>query len=425
MTSDYGHTASLTPGLARSNLTYRARVRWLIELLCLGFYLCLIYKRADGGILVLCLIVVLGSLIRLRVAYLFSLLGTTTVLYLAMSTVTAFIVGPELGIYRSAQFVVLLAAFVVMSNYFEQLDAPRMDAFCRRFVYITIAIFLHMIAYHLYTGRYTTWKYLFDTKTVISVVAVILFLKEDIIKHRLGARGWWLLLGSFSLLCLLSGERKAYILTAILFLLSRASLFQKIAVGFLIAAGLLLYVVGAPPGGYVAKQIDSLFSEKREMPMSEYYGNDLVTDQSDLIRDFVNRNAWQLFLEHPVFGIGANGYYELAKVQFDPDDQHIGLGTNVHGEINRVPVEGGLVGIAIALFYMSALAFSVFQDFWRKGMFHSPSAERFPIYTFIFLFLYMYVEALDSLMLSLIVLFGFHMAKVSSAGAGKVGGRVA
>ena len=117
-------------------------------------------------------------------------------------------------------------------------------------------------------------------------------------------------------------------------------------------------------------------------------------------------------------GIGANGYAIEANDQFSETDKKFGLSTNVHGEINRVPVEGGLVGILIAASYMLTLGIAVFRDFWRKGMFHSASAERFPLYVFIFVFLYLYVEALDTLMLSLIVLFGFHMAKVSHASAG-------
>src|SRR5262249_24795074 len=106
----------------------------------------------------------------------------------------------------------------------------------------------------------TTWKYLFDAKTTISIVAVILFLKEDEIKQKYGTRGWWSVLGLFTMLCLLSGERKAYILTAILFVLSKASLFQKIAIGAAGAAAILFLVIFSPPDGYVARQVDSLFS---------------------------------------------------------------------------------------------------------------------------------------------------------------------
>ena len=397
---------------------YRAFVRQSIELLAIGFYVCLIYKMAAPGIAILCLLILLGLHIRWRIGYVFTWLGMLSILYLASATITAFIVSTDQGIYRTTQFAIILPAFMSLSNYLEHLDEKRLRSFGNKFVIVTALIFGHLVVYHLYHGYLTTWKYLFDAKTTISIVAVILFLKEDELKQKFGAYGWWSALGVFGMLCLLSGERKAYILTAILFLLSKASLFQKMALGAAGAAGLLFFLIAGSSDSYIARQVDSLFSESPDLPISEFYDNQLVADQSDLIREFVNQNAWQLFLENPIMGIGANGYGDEALQQFSETDRHFGLATNVHGEINRVPVEGGLVGIVIALSYMSTLAIAVFADFWRKRMFHSASAERFPLYVFIFLFLYLYVEALDTLMLSLIVLFGFHMAKISHVSSG-------
>jgi hypothetical protein len=405
--------------------TFRALVRQAIEALLLGFYVCLIYKLQSVGIAILCLIIFLGVFIRLRILYLFTLAGILSVMYLAMSTLTAFLVSFHQGLYRTAQFVVTIAAFTITSNYIEHLDSNRTWAFANKFSCLNIAIFLHMIAYHLYHGYLTTWKYLYDTKTTISIVAVIIFLYEDSIRQKYGTRGWWLVLGGFGVLCLLSGERKAYLLTAILFVLSRASLFQKAATGLVAAAAILFYAVGAPPDSYVAKQLDSLFSEQQEVQEGDFYNNEQISGQSDLTREFVNQNARQLFLENPIMGLGANGYANEADQQFSDADRQIGLATNVHGEVNRVPVEGGLVGIFIASSYMLMLAIAVVKDFWRKGMFRSAAAERFPQYVFIFVFLYLYVEALDTLMLSLIVLFGFHVSKVSysSSSARSAAGR--
>jgi len=370
---------------------------------------------ASIGIAVLCLLILLGILIRVRIPYLFTWLGLITTLYLAMATTTAFLVSLDQGVYRTVQFAILFSASVLLINYVERLDERRLSDFAKRFNLVTLLIFFHLVVFHLYHGQLTTWKYLYDAKTTISILAVILFLKEDEIRNNYKSRGWWLSLGVFSLLCLLSGERKAYILTAILFALSKASVLQKVAAGIAAGAAVLFFLVAGPQDGYITRQVDSLFSESPEMPMSEFYNNQLIADQSDLIRDFVNRNAWQLFLDHPIMGIGANGYAIDAEQQFTETDVRFGLATNVHGEINRVPVEGGVVGIIIAVSYILTLAVAVFRDFWRKGMFHSTSAERFPLYVFIFVFLYLYVEALDTLMLSLIVLFGFHMAKVSDA----------
>lgn len=418
-----GSAGHYYPAVRNQASTLKAIVRHSIELLSIGFYVCLIYKMAGPGIGILCVLILLGIFIRLRAAYLLTALGVASILYLAMSTVTAFIVSFDQGMYRTAQFFITVGAFIVISNYFSQLDPVRAQKIFDRFSLVNIAIFLHMIAYHVYHGYLTTWKYLYDTKTTISVVAIILFLNEDRIKQRLGPFGWWSILGAFAVSCLLSGERKAYVLTAILFALSRASLFQKLAIGAAGAAALLFFAIAAPSDSYVAKQIDSLFSEQRQMQVSEFYDNQLVTDQSDLIREFVNQNAWQLFLENPIMGLGASGYDAEASEQFSLADRRVGLATNVHGEINRVPVEGGLVGIFIASGYMVLLTISVVRDFWRKGMFRSPADQRVPLYVFAFVVLYLYVEALDTLMLSIIVLFGFHMARVNYLNSNRWAGR--
>src|SRR5262245_14479391 len=164
--------------------TYRAVVRRSIEVLAIGFYLCLIYKMAGVGIAVLCLLILLAIFIRPRFSYVFTWLGVLSILYLAMATTTAFIVSVDQGIYRTLQFAIILFAFILLSNYLEQLDERRLGDFANKFSLVTLLIFMHMVAYHLYHGYLTTWKYLFDAKTTISIVAVILFLKEGEIKQK-------------------------------------------------------------------------------------------------------------------------------------------------------------------------------------------------------------------------------------------------
>src|SRR5262249_44717553 len=143
----------------------------------------------------------------------FTWLGMLSILYLASATTTAFLVSTDQGAYRTIQFAIILPAFISLSNYLEQMDEKRLRDIGNKFIIVTALIFAHMVVYHLYHGYLTTWKYLFDAKTTISIAAVILFLKEDELKQKLGAYGWWSVLGVFGMLCLLSGERKAYILT--------------------------------------------------------------------------------------------------------------------------------------------------------------------------------------------------------------------
>ena len=123
------------------------------------------------------------------------------------------------------------------------------------------------------------------------------------------------------MLVLLSGERKAYLLFAVLYVLSRIPLVLKVASGVLGVLALALYMATAQADDYVARQLGSAFKSEHEIHISEFYNIRSIADQSDLIREFVNRNAWDLFLSHPIVGVGATGYLNWAGETFGSIDE--------------------------------------------------------------------------------------------------------
>jgi hypothetical protein len=268
-----------------------------------------------------------------------------------------------------------------------------------------------MVAYHLVNGYEVTWKYLFDTKTLLSIVPIIIFLGEDDIRRRLGSVGWYTTLVVITTLVLASGERKAYLLLLVLFVLSRERLFTKalaIAAATAVVAWMTLIVA---PEGYVAKQVRSALEPEQQMSISEYYLIESIGDQSNLIRDFVNQMAWERFLENPVLGLGAGGYYNWTRETFGADGDANGLSMNVHGEVNRIPAESGLLGIVIGVWLVASLAMTVRYRFIAAGGWGGRSADRWPLYVFAFLLIYTAYEASDTLMLTMIVGFSFEMAR--------------
>ena len=310
--------------------------------------------------------------------------------------------------------LVLFAALAV-TKFFAWADQERKAKFLRKFTILTLLVFAHLILYHLGTGKITTWKYLFDTKTVISIYIALLFLNEDWLLRKLGFPGWALCLTASAVLVLMSGERKAYLLFAVLYVFSRLPFVLKAASGVLGVLALALYMVTAQPDDYVARQLASAFKSEHEIHISEFYNIRSIADQSDLIREFVNRNAWELFLSHPIMGVGATGYLNWASETFGSIDKSGGLSMNVHGEISRLPAEEGLVGIAVACVFLVLLAYAIVVHFSIHGWSRTPSRQRAPLFVFCFLFLYASFEASDTFMLAMIMVFGLEMARLHEA----------
>jgi hypothetical protein len=376
-------------------------------------YICLLYKQSALGTAVLFVLCLASYLYAFRAYHVWSVLGIFSALYVFMALGTAFLVSVEEGAYRTIQFGLIVAATVGISNYLFVIGASQRQALLWRFLALNIAIFAHMVIHHVSTGHLLTWKYLYDTKTTLSIVPLLLFICEDRVRARMGTLVWFLLLGGLGLLVVLSGERKAYVLFAILFALSRSPVFQKAVLAAVAAIAITVYLTGAASDSYIMRQMGSLLTSERKMEIAEFYEVESIGQQSNIIRDFANRMAWEQFLQHPVLGLGATGYQRWASETLGMPDDTGGLSMNVHGELNRVPAEGGLIGIGIAGVLLFALTRAVLGHVASRGGIRSSSLDRGPLYAFCFLLLYCSYEASDSLMLIMIMMFGLEMARLS------------
>ncbi len=378
-----------------------------IEVSILAYYLCLLYKIQSLGILCLLAIAAFGALFPFRWQRLATPLALVGTVYLLLSTSTAFYYSFGVGLYRTIQFVVMLAAGLLAANYVTvRPDAA--DRLVRLITLLTVLVAVHVVVFHIATGRLVTWKYLFDTKTIFSLGVVLLFYYEDQLRRLLSTIGWYLVVSGFGVLVLLSGERKAYLVLLVIFLLSKASLAAKLAITLTISVVLLVYAQTAGPEDYVARQINSLFQTTENYDTSEFYSVEAIGSQSNLIRDFVNRMAHEQFVEHPVFGLGAGGYDDWAKRELAGGPSGITL--NVHGEVNRVPAEGGILGIVVGLCLLCLLTYAVLARVLVRARHRPSSADRLHLYFFVFVVAYAWYEAVDTLMLSAIFGFALLMA---------------
>ncbi|MBB4526521.1 UNVERIFIED_ORG: hypothetical protein M2435_006592 [Rhizobium sophorae] len=399
------------PTVAKHNA--QDRISFLMGGLFLLYFICLIYKVAAAASLVMVAFAALSFLLPTPLpAFVLSPIFIFTVLYSYEFTGTAIIADFSEGIYRNVQFTFLLMGALAFAKWRSAMNNQTADKILKYAAILSAAIFVHMILYHIYIGRLSPWKYLLDTKSIISVIVVLFFAFQDHIKGRIGLPGWFVALAVVGVLIVLSGERKAYMLFAICYLLCRDPLLIKVLIVLLIGLSLSFYLYASDENGYISRQILSIFEESRPLTVSEFYMIQDVGDQSNIIRDFVNRNARELFHENPIFGLGATGYQKWANAnlgaQFgDPK----GINMNVHGEINRVPAEGGLVGIVIGLGYVALVARAVFSHL-KIPRFRNSSLSRAYAYLFVFLLCYCSFEASDTFMISLLLFFGVEVAHV-------------
>ncbi|QUT05666.1 O-antigen ligase family protein [Sphingobium phenoxybenzoativorans] len=327
------------------------------------------------------------------------------VIYVALATVTALFVSQSAGIYRTLQFfIVILSTFVMVGHIFS-LDQDKLYRFIKYLSILCIAIMIHIIFFHVSTNRIFTWKYLYDTKIDISLCIIILFIFEDKIKGHSRIL-WGCALIALITCVLMSGERKAYLLFIAIWAISNSP-WQAKLVGLLTAVlAISIFLAASSKDSYVARQINSFSHSTKEIPTRYFFSVSSIGDQSDLVREFVNRNARLLFKSNPVFGLGATGYGEWAQKTYGNLKQSSGRSMNVHGEINRIPVENGLVGIFGVVLYLASCLFFIFNFVNDRGLFRSSSMVRGVLYLYIFMICYNYSEAMDTTMMVLIAAVG-------------------
>lgn len=365
----------------------------------------LAYKMTALGILALAILATAALAARENLGKL-NLVFIFTMLYVADATITAFLVSFGDGVARTIQFAFVFSGLLGIYLYSWRMNDLQFERAVKWVAFATLLIFVHLVFYHIGQGRYSTWKYLYDTKLAISLIVFLFFALLDFLRKK------YVLLPCATILSILviaSAERKAFLLFAVISVFSTVSWKAK---AFLFAFGSTLLILVATSGldsGYLSEKL-ARTSTSLEGASDRYFLTvENIGDQSDVVREFVNRNARRLFEENPWFGVGATGYWKWSRTTFG---DYAGLSMNVHGEINRVPAEGGIVGIIIALAYLVAVAWRTAYFAFLRPERTGSSLERAPFYLLLYVLCYAYAEAFDTALLFLVGICGMVAARL-------------
>lgn len=157
-------------------------------------------------------------------------------------------------------------------------------------------------------------------------------------------------------LTILTGSRKA-LLNLIMFICI-VLVFPKYDKNFLRNLAKIILVIGlAAVALFIIMKVDVIYNivGKRIVTLISYYSGDLTEDMSALRREYMKEDAIQLFKEHPLCGIGLNGYKYVARYN-----------TYAHSNYYEMLACLGLIGTV--LYYIPVvmlLAISIYQ--WIKG----------------------------------------------------------
>ncbi len=124
----------------------------VIEYSILALYLALLYKQVAVVALLLLILSGCGVLVRRARSYVVTPIAVVAIEYVFFAMGTAFLVGFNQGVYRTAQFV-LVFFDIAATKFFDWADQERKEKFLRNFTILTLLVFAHLVLYHLGTGR--------------------------------------------------------------------------------------------------------------------------------------------------------------------------------------------------------------------------------------------------------------------------------
>ncbi|MET0660068.1 MAG: O-antigen ligase family protein [Steroidobacteraceae bacterium] len=304
-------------------------------------------------------------------------------IFLAIHIGYAFRVTSANGVTFVLQGIVVCAFAAAFANRYAQVDMAR---YLRWTGIGMVMLLAYVIGYHLSINRYTSWKMLADAKAVFDVLPVMLL----VLRRSQSPRARFLfpvLLPLFVVIILLSGERKAYILLVLFtpFLIN----FRSLATYVLPLIMALVVSVGLSfdRSGYVERQLNT-FSQLAQ-------GKEDKTG-SDAERSWAIKHAAQLFYDHPLVGVGTNGYSRTVDLSI-----HESAGT--HNEWLRVASENGMTGL---FFFAATMIWGLVGVFRKRvtGRVRSRDEKLVAFAMFATLVIYLSFEALDFIVLTAFVL---------------------
>lgn len=255
------------------------------------------------------------------------------------------------------------------------------------------AVTIFNVAWHLSDGYITGWKRLDDPKLVFTFMPLLLSLISFGAARRSPRHKFmWALFGP---LTLLSGERKALLVYALLGStnLSKGRVLPA-AVVTVAACIALLSLSSFIPDKYIQRQIGSLSQvfDERETPYIVAGDINLETSSpSNLQRQFSIVVGAGFFLENPFLGVGTNMYEAMVKAHYFHLPEFMLAG--IHNEFFRVVVENGIVG---AIFFLAVWIISLRR--MRVVLDAARNEDRLSALQARNLFVIVYTPALVSLM---------------------------
>ncbi|MFN6942360.1 MAG: O-antigen ligase family protein [Parvibaculum sp.] len=166
-------------------------------------------------------------------------------------------------------------------------------------------------------------------------------------------------------LTIMAGERKAW-LAAIAAIIAASAFFEsgRLATSKIAQRGLLLLAIAVPlilvaqassERNYLAKQIESTLSAFDKMFNPSY---DPLTDTretiSNRVRLYTSDQAWKVFRENPIFGLGVNAFTDYIQKRTAHLPKAFIQG--IHNEYQRLLAETGIVGFAL---YLAVLVIAI------------------------------------------------------------------
>jgi hypothetical protein len=211
------------------------------------------------------------------------------------------------------------------------------------------AIMAYNIEWHIERGYYYQWKRLYNPKALFDLLPLITagFL---LTRRKFPAVLAVVLMIAAGLLILLSGERKAYIafIIAIAVMLNpRNPLAYLVPILAVIGIYIAVQLIGSH---YVARQVQTILATVG------------IGDMPDSVSS--TERAWQLHLggilfhQHPWLGVGTNGYKAIAETEYS---QTVYAGIGLHGELLRVTVENGILGLGLYLGFLVTSFLNIFR----------------------------------------------------------------
>jgi len=262
--------------------------------------------------------------------------------FLVIHVLSAFTHSGTNGIRELLQASLLFTLAFLINFHADKLDYRKAGAVLLVGMF---AVMAYNIGWHISQGFWSGWKRLLDPKAVFSFLPMLLGL-HLLLTPRHQRTIYWILWWLAGAAILLSGERKALLVFALLSVAlvgrGRLRLAAPIAaVGF---AGLVIFA-GFIGNRYLANQVDSILEPSpTQLSLGAMASGAMPRSLSNASREFQMARSAELISSHPVFGVGTNAYIELITQRFGSLPRYLQMG--VHNEFLRVFVENGVVGFA-------------------------------------------------------------------------------